>query len=71
MLTKVAFDNKQVLVQSVEHLLEDQMVPGPNPRSETLEDRMFLGSNPFRPSSLILDYFNYYYKDITSEVAAV
>ena len=70
MLTKVAFENKRVLVQSVEHSLEKRMVPGSNPCSETLEDRVFLGSNPFRPNSLLLDYFNYYYEDITAEVAA-
>ena len=70
MLTKVAFEKKPVLVQSIEHLLEDQMVPGSNPRSETLEDRIVLGSNPFRPNSLLLDYFNYYYKDRTAEYAA-
>ena len=59
MLKKVAFENKLVLEQSVEYSLEDQMVPGSNPRSETLEDQIFLGSNPFRPNSLLLDYFNY------------
>ena len=70
MLKKVAFENKLVLVQSVEHSLEDRMVPGSNPRSETLEDRIVLGSNPFIPNSLFLDYFNYYYEDRTAEVAA-
>ena len=43
MLTKVAFENKPVLVQSIEHSLEDRMVPGLNPRSETLEDQIVLG----------------------------
>ena len=38
MLKKVAFENKLVLVQSVEHSLEMRMVPGLNPRSETLEE---------------------------------
>ena len=70
MLTKVAFENNPVLEQSVEHSLEDRMVPGSNPCSETLEDRIVLGSNPFRPNSLLLDYFNYYYEDRTAEVAA-
>ena len=40
------------------------------PRRETLEDWIFLGSNPFRPNSLLLDYFNYYYEDRTAEVSA-
>ena len=70
MVTKFAFENKPVLVQSVEHSLKDRMVPGSDPSSEALEDRIVLGSNPFRPNSLLLDYFNYYYEDITVEVAA-
>ena len=70
MLTKVAFEKKPVLVQSVVHSLGDRMVPGSNPRSETLEYRIVLGLNPFRTNSLLLDYFNYYYEDITAEVAA-
>ena len=70
MLTKVAFEKNLVLEQSVEHSLEDSMVLGSNPRSETLEERIFLGSNPFRPNNLLLDYFNYYYEDRTAEVAA-
>ena len=70
MLTKVAFENKPVLVQSLEHSLEDRMVPGSNPRSETLEDQIVLGSNPFRPNSLLLDYFNYYYEDRMAEFAS-
>ena len=70
MLTKVAFENNLVLEQSVEHSLENRMVPGSTPRSETLEDLIVPGSNSFRPNSLILDYFNYYYEDRTSEVDA-
>ena len=61
MLTKVDFEKKTVLVQSVEHTLKDRMVPGSNSRSETLEDLIVLGSNPFRPSIILLDCFNYYY----------
>ena len=71
MLTKVAFENIPVFVQSEELSLEDRMVPGSNPRSETLEDQIVLGSNPFRPNNLLLDYLNYYYEDRTAEVAAV
>ena len=70
MLTIVAFENKQVLEQSVEHLLEDRMVPGSNPRNETLEDWIVLDSNPFRPNSILLDDFKYYYEDRTAEVAS-
>ena len=70
MLTKVAFENNPVLEQSVEHSLDDQMVPGSNSRSENQEDRIVLGSNPFRPNSLLLDYINYYYEDRTAQVAA-
>ena len=70
MLTKVAFENKPVLEQSIEHLIEDRMVLGSNPGSETPEDRIVLGLNSFRPSSLLLDYFNYYYEEITAEVAS-
>ena len=70
MLTKVTFENKPVLVQSVENSPKDRVVPGSNPRSETLEDRIVLGLNPFRPNSRLLDYFNYYYEDRTAEVAA-
>ena len=58
MVTKVAFENKLVLVQSLENSFENRMVPGSNLRSETLEDQIVMGSNPFRLSSLLLDYFN-------------
>ena len=47
MLKKVAFENNPVLEQSVEHSLEDRIVPGSNPCSETLEDRIVLGLNHF------------------------
>ena len=49
MRTKVAFEKNPVLEQSVEHSREDRMVPGSYPHSETLEDRIVLGSNPFKP----------------------
>ena len=70
MLTKVAFKNNRVFEKSVEHSIEYRMVPGSNPRIETLEYQIVLGSNPFRSNSLLLDYFNYYYEDRTDEVAA-
>ena len=67
MLTKVAFENKLVLVQSVEHSLECR-VQIPAVKRWTTE--IVLGLNPFRPNSLLLDYFNYYYEDRTAEVAS-